>query len=85
MLTRSPIEAAVLTLGLLLLIVTGPAMMSNGPEWVRGMAEFLSVEGRFRDFSHGVFDLSHVAFFLGSSLLLWAASLRGLDIVRWQG
>ncbi|MEZ4651382.1 MAG: ABC transporter permease [Candidatus Eisenbacteria bacterium] len=76
-LTRSPIEAAVLTLGVLLLIVTGPAMMSNGPEWLRGMAEFLSVEGRFRDFSHGVFDLSHVAFFLGTSLLLWAAALRG--------
>lgn len=84
-LTRSPIEAAVLTLGVLLLLVTGPTMMANGPEWVRGAASFLSVEARFRDFSDGILDLSHVTFFLGVSLLLAAASLRGLDVVRWQG
>ena len=84
-LTRSPIEAAVLTLGVLLLIITGPSMMSNGPEWIRGIADFVSVEGRFRDFTSGILDLSHVAFFLGTSLLLTAAALRGLDVVRWQG
>lgn len=83
--TRSPIEAAVLTLGILLLCVTGPSMMANGPEWMRGVAEFVSVEGRFRTFTSGVLDLSHVAFFLGTSLVLWAAALRGLDVVRWQG
>ena len=83
--SRSQIEAAVLSLGVLLLTVLGPRNLSQGPEWVKGVAGFVSVLDRFDDFARGVVDLGHVSFFLGLSLIVLALALRSLDLVRWQG
>lgn len=83
--SRSQIEAAVLGLGALLLLVIGPGAISSGPSWLRETIEFLGALSRFEDFTRGVFDLGHVAYFLGASLLLLAAALRSVDVIRWQG
>ncbi len=84
-LTRSPIEAAVLSMGGLLILLTGPNMVSSAPRWLRDAIEFLSVESRFRTLTSGILDMGDVAFLLGASLILLAVALRGLDLVRWQG
>jgi len=84
-LSRSQVEAAVLSLGGLLLLVVGPNSVTTGPRWVQETAAFFSVLGRFEDFTRGILDFGHVAFFLGVSFILLAMALRGLDLVRWQG
>lgn len=84
-LSRSQIEAAVLGLGALLLVVIGPGAVSSGPAWARALLGFLGVLPRFEDFTRGIVDLSHLAFFAGAVLLFLAASLRSVDFVRWQG
>jgi ABC-2 type transport system permease protein len=83
--SRTPVEAAVLSLGALLLLVIGPATIRGGPGWLRGVADFISVLGRFEDFTRGLLVPSHIAFFLGVSLVMLALALRSLDLVRWQG
>lgn len=83
--SRSQVEAAVLSLGVLLLTVLGPRNLTQGPDWIRGVAGFVSVLDRFDDFARGIVDLGHVAFFLGLSLIVLALALRSLDLVRWQG
>lgn len=84
-LSRSPIEAAVLSLGALLLVVVAPGGGGGGPGWLASAREFFAVLPRFEDFTRGLLDLGHVFFFVGAIFVLLAAALRGLDLVRWQG
>lgn len=84
-LSRTQVEAAVLSLGALLLLAMGSGSLAGGEGWGAELGRFISVLGRFEDFTRGVLDLGHVAFFLGSTLLVLALALRSLDLVRWQG
>lgn len=84
-LSRTQVEAAVLSLGALLLLAMGSGSLAGGGGWTAELGRFISVLGRFEDFARGVLDLGHVAFFLGSTLLVLALALRSLDLVRWQG
>ena len=84
-LSRSQVEAAVLSLGTLLAVAIGPAAMRPSSDAGAAVVAFVSVMERYADFARGTLDLGHVAFFLGAILLLSAAALRGLDLVRWQG
>lgn len=84
-LSRSQIEAAVLSLGALLALAIGPGAAAPSATGASPVLDFLSVLGRFEDFTRGIIDLGHVAFFLGAGLIVLAVALRGLDLVRWQG
>jgi ABC-2 type transport system permease protein len=83
--SRSQVEAAVLSLGTLLALVIGPDALTPSKGGESSVLQYVSVLGRFEDFTRGVLDLGHVAFFIGASLVVLAAALRGLDLVRWQG
>jgi ABC-2 type transport system permease protein len=84
-LSRSQVEAAVLSLGTLLAFVIGPDALTPSKGGESSVLQFFSVLGRFEDFTRGVLDLGHVAFFVGATLVVLAAALRALDLVRWQG
>lgn len=84
-LTRSQVEAGVLSLGALLLLVIGPGANAEGPQWAQSLLQSIAVLVRFEDFTRGILDLGHVAFFLGLVLVILAAALRSVDLVRWQG
>lgn len=84
-LTRSQIEAGVLSLGALLLLVIGPGANAEGPNWTQTILGSFAILPRFEDFTRGLLDLGHVAFFGGVILILLAAALRSVDLVRWQG
>jgi ABC-2 type transport system permease protein len=84
-LSRSHVEAAVLSVGLLMALFFGPQAIAGSSAQANAVLDFFSLMARFEDFSRGIFDLGHAAFFLGATLLVLAAALRGLDLVRWQG
>ena len=84
-LSRSQAEAAVLSLGVLLMLVIGPDVILPAAGLHPAAVDSLSLMARFEDFTRGVLDPGHVAFFLGLSLLALAGALRSLDLVRWQG
>ncbi len=84
-LSRSQVEAAVLSLGVLLALVIGPDAIRPPSGALSSFAGFISVMGRYEDFTRGVIDLGHVAFYGTLIFLVLAAALRSLDLVRWQG
>jgi ABC-2 type transport system permease protein len=84
-LSHSQVEAAVLSLGVLLVFVIGPDTLHPSAPWQSSLVESISILARFEDFTRGILDLGHVAFFLGATFLVLAAALRALDLVRWQG
>ena len=84
--SRSQVEAALLSLGVLLFFfIIGPETMQSSAGWSAHVVDAFSVLARFDDFTRGILDLGHVAFFSGLTLLVLAAALRCLDLVRWQG
>ena len=84
-LTRSQVEAGVLSLGALLLLVIGPGANAEGPSWAQSLLRSVAILTRFEDFTRGILDFGHIAFFFGLVLLVLAAALRSVDLVRWQG
>ncbi len=84
-LSRSQIEAGVLSLGVLLIFALGPQAIQPGSPAAASVLEFFTVMLRFEDFARGILDLGHVGFFMGAVMLILAVALRSLDLVRWQG
>lgn len=84
-LSRSQVEAAVLTLGVLLVLFLLPDPSGTSAGLWGALVRFFSVEARFADFCGGVLDLSHLAFFGGFTFLILALAVRCLDLIRWQG
>jgi ABC-2 type transport system permease protein len=84
-LSQSQIEAGVLTLGILLLLGLGPSVTEAVSPGLAHVLDYVAVLNRFEDFTRGVIDLRHVAFFLGGTLLWLALALRSLDLLRWRG
>lgn len=84
-LSRSQIEAGVLSLGVLLIFALGPQAIQPAGPTSASILEYFTVMLRFEDFARGILDLGHVAFFVGSILVILSAALRSLDLVRWQG
>lgn len=84
-LSQSQIEAGVLTLGLLLLLGLGPSVAESLSPGLARALSFIAVLARFEDFTRGVLDLRHLAFFCGAILLVLALALRSVDLLRWRG
>jgi ABC-2 type transport system permease protein len=83
--SRSQVEAAVLSLGAMLALAIGPSALHPQGGAAASLLAFVSVMSRFETFTYGVIDFGHIAFFLGGSLLFLGLALRSLDLVRWQG
>jgi ABC-2 type transport system permease protein len=83
--SRSQVESAVLSLGVLLALFLGPQAVAASSPRIASVLDYVSIMGRFEDFSRGILDLGHAAFFVGAILIVLAAALRALDLVRWQG
>jgi len=84
-LSQSQVEAGVLTLGVLLLLGLGPSVTEAVSPAIARALGYVAVLTRFEDFTRGVIDLRHVAFFLGGTALWLALALRSLDLLRWRG
>lgn len=84
-LSQTQIEAAVLTLGVLLLLGLGPGVAQAGSPGLARVIGFVAVLDRFEVFTRGVISLEHVAFFCGGTILWLALALRSLDLLRWRG
>ena len=83
--SRSQVEAAVLSLGAMLALAIGPSALHPRGGAAESLLAFVSVMTRFEAFTYGALDLGHIVFFLGGSLLFLGLALRSLDLVRWQG
>lgn len=84
-LSQSQIEAGVLTLGVLLLLGLGPGVAEAASPALARLLGFVAVLDRFEDFTRGVVNLEHVAFFVGGTILWLGLALRSLDLMRWRG
>jgi ABC-2 type transport system permease protein len=84
-LSGSQVEAAVLTLGLLLLLGLGPSVTEATSPAVARLLRSVAVLARYEDFARGIFDLKHVVFYCGGTLIALAMALRSLDLLRWRG
>lgn len=84
-LSQSQIEAGVLTLGILILLGLGPGVVDSLSPTLARMLGFVAILGRFEDFTRGILDPRHVAFFFGATILTLALALRAVDLLRWRG
>jgi ABC-2 type transport system permease protein len=82
-LSRGPLEAAVLTLGLLVGVALVGGSGGEAP-WVRA-ARFLSPGTPLGDFTKGILSAWGVGRYLAAAFLWLALGLRGLDWIRWRG
>lgn len=82
-LSRGPLEAAILTLGLLagLVLAGGP----EGGEGWRQVTHFLSPTAHMRDLARGVLRLDPILAYGAGCVTCLALALRGVDWLRWRG
>jgi ABC-2 type transport system permease protein len=85
-LTRSQIIAAVSAAGILFLITIVPAYAAGNTElgdWARIFIRQMVFQ-RYSDFSRGVIDLGHVAFFLAATAVFLFLTIKVLESRRWK-
>jgi len=85
-LTKNQIVAFLSTLFffMLLVFVSSPNVASLVPEPFRSLLFGLSINLRIADFSKGVFDTSHAAFFLAIVVFFVVLSVVGVESRRWR-
>ena len=85
-LTESQIVAAVGTLAvsLLLMCIDLLGAMFTNVSWMSSVTSFLSVTGRFGDFTAGLIYYDNVFFFLTAQALFLFLTVRVLDSKRWN-
>jgi ABC-2 type transport system permease protein len=82
-LSQGPLEAAILTLGLLAGLVLAGG--SEGGEGWRQVAHFLSPAAHMKDLARGVLRLEPVLAYAAGCVTCLALALRGVDWLRWRG
>lgn len=85
-LTRSQIVAAVSSAAILFVITIVPAFASRQallPDFWRGVIRQLVFQ-RYADFSRGILDLGHVAFFVASTGVLLFLTVKVMESRRWR-
>lgn len=85
-LTESQIVAAIGTLAVSLLLMCIDLLGSifSGITWIADATAFLSVSGRFNDFTAGLIHYDNVFFFLTAQALFLFLTVRVLDSKRWN-
>ncbi len=84
-LTAGQVEAAVLTLGLFLILAMASEVGKPGGSGLRPFLVHLSPLYRYQDFARGVLAPAGVLSYPAATLLFVALTLRGLDLLKWRG
>jgi ABC-2 type transport system permease protein len=84
-LTRSQVVAGAATFAIALLLWIVSWFGETGSETVRSLASFLSVIEHYEDFSKGVIDTRHLAYYLSFIVFGLFLTVRSVDSERWRG
>ena len=84
-LTLGQIEAAVLTLGLFLIMVMSGEVAGEGATLGQKALGLISPLNHFQDFGRGVLSIPNICYFISISLLFFALTMRGVDLLKWRG
>ena len=83
--TETQLSAAILTIGILLGFMAISALSNYIPwAWLRFVLSSLSVFYRYQNFSHGIFDIAALVFYLSITALFLILTMRSLDRRRWR-
>lgn len=83
--TETQLSAAILTIGILLGFMFISAISDYIPvEWIRFVLSSLSVFYRYQNFSHGIFDIAALVYYLSITGLFLALTVRSVDSRRWR-
>jgi ABC-2 type transport system permease protein len=84
-LTRSQVVAGAATFAIALLLWIVSWFGESGSETVRAVTSFLSVIEHYEDFSKGVIDTKHLAYYLSFIVFGLFLTVRSVDSERWRG
>ncbi len=84
-LSMGQVEAAVLTLGLFLVLVMAGQIARGGEGTLQTLLSGISPLSQFEDFGRGVLTLRSGLFFGAVLSLFLALTLRGVDLLKWRG
>ena len=84
-LTRSQVVAGAATFAIALLLWIVSWFGENAGETVRTLTSFLSVIEHYEDFSKGVIDTKHLAYYLSFIAFGLFLTVRSVDSERWRG
>ena len=83
--TETQLSAAILTIGILLGFMFISAAADYIPvEWIRFVLSSLSVFYRYQNFSHGIFDIAALVYYLSITGLFLSLTVRSVDSRRWR-
>ena len=83
--TETQLSAAILTIGILLGFMFISAVSDYIPvEWIRFVLSSLSVFYLYQNFSHGIFDIAALVYYLSITGLFLALTVRSVDSRRWR-
>ena len=83
--TESQLSSAILTIGILLGFMVVSSLSDYLPvEWLRFSISALSVFYRYQNFSHGIFDIAALVYYLSITALFLALTVRSVDRRRWR-
>ncbi|MBE6655751.1 MAG: ABC transporter [Ruminococcaceae bacterium] len=83
--TESQLSSAILTIGILLGFMVVSSLSDYLPaEWLRFTVSALSVFYRYQNFSHGIFDIAALVYYLSITALFLALTVRSVDRRRWR-
>jgi ABC-2 type transport system permease protein len=83
-LTENQIIAAVLTLGVFLILWVIDFGARNTSSGIGAVVSYLSVVKHYDDFTRGILDSGNVVFYLSLILLSIFLTIRSLDSMRWR-
>ncbi len=84
-LAMGQVEAAVLTLGLFLVLVMGSELAGSGSSGLTAVLHSISPLYRFQPFGRGMVALDAILGYLATAALFVALTLRGVDLLKWRG
>jgi ABC-2 type transport system permease protein len=84
-LTRSQVVAGAATFAIALLLWIVSWFGETGSETVKTLTSFLSVIEHYEDFSKGVIDTKHLAYYLSFIVFGLFLTVRSVDSERWRG
>jgi len=84
-LTQGQVEAAVLTLGLFMIMVMAGEVAGGRSSLVQRGLSLISPLYHFQDFGRGVLAVQNLCYFISASLLFFALTMRGVDLLKWRG
>jgi len=84
-LAMGQVEAAVLTLGLFLVLAMGSATARPDGSWLRNAFVNLSPLYQYLTFGQGLLSAGAVLFFVAVTVLFLALTIRGVGLIKWRG